>query len=548
MKRLIARLMLCLWSGVAYGNGAELFKQGAVLFESDPAQAFPLFVQAAEEGHVPAMVGAGHCLENGEGTEVDYAKAIEWYEQAVSQNNLKACEGLARIYASCPNPQFHDGEKAVKYAGAVVRKKSKDAEALSLLAAAYARNMEFGKATKTGAQAQFYAGEKGFKAKLLRVLNQYKQGRPYPPEVTDEWLKKAAETGASAWAEKRMLCRFCERTDPYYSPETGMKICQRLVDSGQPDIYLQMSYLYLDENNLEAAHKCLDSLCEYYERHDMWNQMPGELTVRYYLLQNSAESAFELAKKYMTGFSDVTKRYCSPDCPGCSDCQITNINNQKRSLRTAYFLFRIAAYKGHSEAQEKVKEFDNNMGAYLRILENKDKSGREATAKALADEAVKFETGSHLPKKGLLALEIYHEAYKLNPLSNYADEIGNLSHRYVDMAEAITWWERAADVGNISACKSLIQCYACANDSALWDAEQALKYAQLLVGTRESNDHEAQSLLACAYARSGDFTAASKIMEKVLDASTDSKAEIRRLYEMQFKSFKRGKPWITKEI
>ncbi len=181
-----------------HADGQVLYEQGTACFSSNPAKALDLFVQAADEGYVSAMAGAGHCFEKGIGTPVAYAKAIAWYEKAVAQNALPACEGLARIYASCPDPEFHNGEKAVRYASAAARKKPSDANALALLASAYARNMNFAEAMKV----QSMAAKKAGLADLERhkeLIDAYEAGTPFPAQASQEWIEGAAEQG-SAWA------------------------------------------------------------------------------------------------------------------------------------------------------------------------------------------------------------------------------------------------------------------------------------------------------------------------------------------------------------
>lgn len=56
MKRFVAGLLFYLLTTGAFGDGDALFKQGAALFKFDPAKAYPLFVRAAEEGNVSAIM------------------------------------------------------------------------------------------------------------------------------------------------------------------------------------------------------------------------------------------------------------------------------------------------------------------------------------------------------------------------------------------------------------------------------------------------------------------------------------------------------------
>ena len=48
--------------------------------EMDAARAFQLYTQAAEQGYPPAQCALGYCYEVGSGTAEDKTKAVEWYE------------------------------------------------------------------------------------------------------------------------------------------------------------------------------------------------------------------------------------------------------------------------------------------------------------------------------------------------------------------------------------------------------------------------------------------------------------------------------------
>lgn len=196
---------------VGLGDAGKLYKQGAALFKSDPGQACTLFEQAAEGGNVSAMVGAGHCYESGEGTAVDYAKALSLYEQAAKLGSLKGCEGLARIYASCPDSEFHDGEKAVRFASMVAKKRARDNSALALLASAYARNVEFDKALKAQSQAVRCSGSMDLN-ELEIWIDRYAEGMPNPSSASEAWYLEAADK-ASGWAMVQVGNQFLGKDD-----------------------------------------------------------------------------------------------------------------------------------------------------------------------------------------------------------------------------------------------------------------------------------------------------------------------------------------------
>ncbi len=207
LSSVLGATILIGFSSLALGGADETYERGLKAYQGDPAQARALFVLAAEQGNVSAMVGAGRCFE----AEKDFAKAIEWYEKAVAENSIKACEGLARVYASCPDPAFHDGANAVKYAAAVARKNPRDAETLALLAAAHARNFDFSEAVRIQKTAVQYGSMERSK-EFKRRVDAFKAGAPEPAVATDVWILGAADAG-STWGMREEGARCHKRGD-----------------------------------------------------------------------------------------------------------------------------------------------------------------------------------------------------------------------------------------------------------------------------------------------------------------------------------------------
>ena len=57
-----------------------------------------LLSRSAQEGYAPAQYRLGAAYANGDGTEKDPARAIEWYEKSATQGYASAQRGLALIY------------------------------------------------------------------------------------------------------------------------------------------------------------------------------------------------------------------------------------------------------------------------------------------------------------------------------------------------------------------------------------------------------------------------------------------------------------------
>ena len=70
-----------------YGNGVEV----------DYEKAAEWFTKAAEQGHAEAQYNLGFCYENGKGVPQDNEKAVEWYEKAAEQGYDDAIKKLEEL-------------------------------------------------------------------------------------------------------------------------------------------------------------------------------------------------------------------------------------------------------------------------------------------------------------------------------------------------------------------------------------------------------------------------------------------------------------------
>lgn len=79
----------------AFGNLGVLYMKGQEGIDRNPAKAFSLFQRGANAGEPNAMVFYALCLETGEGTVADPAKARQWYVAAAKAGHggaIKWCE------------------------------------------------------------------------------------------------------------------------------------------------------------------------------------------------------------------------------------------------------------------------------------------------------------------------------------------------------------------------------------------------------------------------------------------------------------------------
>lgn len=559
MKSVLIWGFALLLASLVHGDGDALYKQGAALYETDPSQAFGLFVQAAEAGNPLAMAGSGHCCETGTGTTIDYAKAIEWYEKAITHNSLKACEGLARIYASCDDPEFHDGEKAVKYASVIARKKPRDPEALSLLAAAHARNMDFEQAVRFAGKALSFERRAAVSVELRRRKDGYEQGIPYPEVATQAWEFEALDRNFQ-WAVDRMLWRVADRIDPLYDPEQAIRVCEAGIKAGNKRLYVVRGNLYLYVGNLDEARKCYERS----EKGDWGNQETGrfhpiQLSYSPYLGEDRLDRILEKANRsratlvlwivsgtgrYSSGKEFKVRRsfdtFKAAKGFTSDSSDIDNISIRKYwlppKMDEAEFLWMIASARGSQEARKQLAELEEQMRHSRSFFENGEGADNVLWAAGLNAEAVKYCNNDVFPVNLPLAARFLEKSYALAPSAKTACMLGSLYLRdnislynfeFRPVDKAIRWLEIAHAEGYQPATRRLIEFYACDSEKENCNAELALQYATTYAEAHPPNDYDALRLLAYAYASSERYEDAIDTVQKALEGNAGDRGLLR---------------------
>jgi TPR repeat protein len=261
-SRTACMLAACLLAGGTLADikrkesGEDIHARGMAVFQVDPEASLVLFAKAARLGHVESMIRLGHCHQTGAGSSPnkknalmwykksveagssaalypigniyetggkgvprDVAAAIEWYEKSVGQNSLQACAGLARIHASGDDPSFHDGPRAIKYATVLVQKNPRDPAGFDLLAAAFARDLQFDKALKASSQA-IALSPLDEAAERRDRREAYAAGKPNPEIASDEWILAAAER-ENMWAMLKLAKRNNDLLSDSYDPSSA---------------------------------------------------------------------------------------------------------------------------------------------------------------------------------------------------------------------------------------------------------------------------------------------------------------------------------------
>jgi TPR repeat protein len=369
MKKRLIGFIVFLFAGLAHGDADALYQQGAALFASNPFQALELFEQAAEEDNVSAMIGAGHCYESGTGTDVDYAKAIEFYEQAAKQNSLKGCEGLARIHGTCPLPKYHDGAKAVQFAAFVVRKYPGDPAAHTLYAQASLRNMEVVQAVKHGELAVMHSSPEN-RTEYETALVGYRDGMPVPALATIEWIMEAAQKEV-LWAKVKLAQVTANPAGSMYNPQLAVKMCNEAIHEGKEILYLTMGDVYLQEQDLEKANHAYE-MFETSGHEITSNDIPVQIRLRAAFAW-STDEVYREAGKAHKGYMDTvyTERYREVfDQYGKSfrmSDPLMELQKIPPRLEDAVFLYRIALARGHPEAQAGLDAIESELSAVPQV-------------------------------------------------------------------------------------------------------------------------------------------------------------------------------------
>lgn len=115
----------------------------------------------------------------------DFKQAIQDFEKAIElrPNNRKAYNNLAWLLATCEDPQYRDGERALKLIQTALRlSKIDDFYMLDTLAAVYAELGQFDKAIDAQSKAIKLSeerGEKNLSNKFREVLSDYEMNRKH---------------------------------------------------------------------------------------------------------------------------------------------------------------------------------------------------------------------------------------------------------------------------------------------------------------------------------------------------------------------------------
>jgi tetratricopeptide (TPR) repeat protein len=175
--RIQGNLQILLKAREHYNRGAVLARQG----ETDEAMAHFRAALRLNAAYPEARIGLALLLSQ----RGRFDEAVVSYQEALrlKPDDLNACNNLAWIRATHPDPKLRDGAEAVELAErASELRNEKDPNLLDTLADAYAEAGRFDEAVATTQEAISLATSRGPKelvAQLEKRLESYKRGRPY---------------------------------------------------------------------------------------------------------------------------------------------------------------------------------------------------------------------------------------------------------------------------------------------------------------------------------------------------------------------------------
>lgn len=117
------------------------------------AKALELLHTADQAGSIYAPAHIAYMYKTGQGVPKDYRQAIDWYAKAAEKGNPSGWTHLAYLYATCKDAQYVDGRKAVAYGLKATERDPDHFSSWAALAAGYARNNQFEKATETATKS-----------------------------------------------------------------------------------------------------------------------------------------------------------------------------------------------------------------------------------------------------------------------------------------------------------------------------------------------------------------------------------------------------------
>jgi tetratricopeptide (TPR) repeat protein len=146
----------------------------------DYKKAVELYTKAAEQGYAPGQAYLASQYATGKGVDKDYNKAVDLFEKAIAQNDPYAFNDFAWFRATCPADSQRNGKQAIEYARKACDLTGwRNRNFLCTLAAAYAEDGDFDRASTYQADAMDLQGDYPDQQEMARALQLYRERKPY---------------------------------------------------------------------------------------------------------------------------------------------------------------------------------------------------------------------------------------------------------------------------------------------------------------------------------------------------------------------------------
>ena len=159
----------------------KMYHSGESGAEKDPARAFPLLRQAAEQNHLDAQNMIGVMLCDGLGVTRDQAEGLRWYRKAALEGHVKAQSNLGRMLGPTNRrPEKNPAERIEALSWLMVAAKQGDVMAVKLMEDALpsADEKELAEARKKAAEIRNNLNSQAAIRKLSPVISDQSQAVP----------------------------------------------------------------------------------------------------------------------------------------------------------------------------------------------------------------------------------------------------------------------------------------------------------------------------------------------------------------------------------
>lgn len=344
-----------------YKKAAELFASAEKKEKAkSPVEAFGLYKQAADLGHVKAMEKVGECYQSGSGTNPNTIAAFKWYQKSSDWGNMSALYQLGDCYLVGKGTSS-DVKAAIKcFKEAAVRGEPK---AMNALAHCYMSGIDGDHIDpKEGFQWHKKAAECG------NIDSMHSTGQCLLDGIgTDKdgkgaviWFHKAAAKGNVRAMEELIDCH-----------ERGIGIDEKAVElfaaadkKEKAGLSGEAFSLYRKAADLSHA-KAMEKVGEYYRDGVVTKQNPEEA---FKWFQKSSDwgnmsALFCLGKCHLEGFGTKKDPQAAVNCFGrasernepramkaLADCYSKGVGVEKQDKSEAFRLYEKAAEKGNASS------------------------------------------------------------------------------------------------------------------------------------------------------------------------------------------------------